>query len=593
MIRVADYIVKFLEKKKIDTVFTVSGGGSIFLCDALYKAKKIKYISHHHEQAASFAAESYARAKKGVGCCIVTTGPGGTNSMTGVSSAWIDSIPVIFISGQVFLGQTIKKTKKRQIGVQEINIVDLVKPNTKYSQLVESPNDINFFLEKAYHYATNGRPGPVWLDVPADIQNAYVKEEVILKKRFKTKKTKYNIDKKLDKLVKELKKSKRPLIHLGHGMKLSKAQDVFNKFFNKYKIPFVLTWNADDILKKENNLFFGKPGAFGGRSANFIVQNCDFYLSIGTRLPYMVTGYNAKNFAKKARFKCMVDIDKNELIKKDINLDLKIHSDAKYFLEKLMKKLKKYDANIEWINYCQKMKMKYPIVLKSMGKIKNYVNSYFFVNYLSSLLKRNDLIVTDMGFSFTSSHQAMNISNNQIFYTNSGHAPMGWGLPAAIGGYFSKKKLSKNFICLTGEGGFQMNIQELATIMHQKIPLKIFIFNNGGYLTIKQTQLLGFKGRIMGADKTSGLSFPNYKKIADAHNFKYYKINNHNSLRKNLKKILSIKKTVICELIMDPNEEQIPKAINKRDKKGKSIPTELEDMYPFLERDEIKNNYID
>ena len=593
MIRVADYIIKFLEKKKIDTVFTVSGGGSIFLCDALYKSKKIKYISHHHEQAASFAAESYARLKNDVGCSIVTTGPGGTNTVTGVSSAWIDSVPVIFISGQVFYNQTIRNTKKRQIGVQEINIIDLVKPITKFSKMIIDANDINYYLEKAYSICKSGRPGPVFLDIPADIQSALVEEKKIIKYKYKPKKITFYIDEKINKICSELKKSKKPLIHLGHGVKLSNAQAIIKKFFRKYKIPFVVTWNADDIMPSNHNMYCGRPGAFGERGSNFIVQNCDFYLSIGTRLPYMVTGYNAKRFAAKAKFRAMVDIDINELKNNDFKVNLKIKSDANKFLEKLFSKIKKYDASKNWHNYCLEVRKKYPILTQEMINEKKYVNSYYFVKTLSQLTKKNDTIITDMGFSFTTSHQALDVKENQNFYTNSGHAPMGWGLPAAIGAYYASKKIHSNLICLTGDGGLQMNIQEFATIMHNKIPLKVFIFNNGGYLTIKQTQVLGFNNRIMGADKSSGLSFPDYSEIAKAHKISYKKIKNHKNLKNQIQSILKDKKPFICELMMNPNEEQIPKAINRRDSSGKSVPTDFEDMYPFLPKDELKSNNLE
>jgi acetolactate synthase-1/2/3 large subunit len=588
MIRLADFIIKFLEKKKINSVFTVSGGGSIFLCDALYKSKKIQYISHHHEQAASFAAESFARTNGKIGCCIVTTGPGGTNVVTGVSSAWIDSVPVLFISGQVFLNQTIQNTKKRQIGVQEINIIDIVKPITKYSKMIQDPKMINYELEKAYSLATSGRPGPVFLDIPADIQNFYFEEKLLLKKKYKIEKQKFKFNSQINKLVKELKKSKRPLIHLGHGLKLSKSHKIVKNFFKKYRIPFVVTWNADDLISSSNKMYMGKPGAFGERGSNFIVQNCDFYLSIGSRLPYMVTGYNAKKFARRAKFKCMVDIDEFELKKKDLKINLKINCDAQIFLSKIYKKIQKYNSPDNWIKYCNQIRKKYPILLEKMKNQKRFINSYYFVDKLSQNLSPNTTIVTDMGFSFTSAHQAFKNKDNQSFFTNSGHAPMGWGLPAAIGAYFSKK--NNQIICLTGDGGFQMNIQELSTIMHHKIPVKIFIFNNKGYLTIKQTQILGFKSRIMGADKRSGLSFPNYAKIANANSLKYFILKNQGQLRKNIKKILNLKKPVICELNMDPGEEQIPKAINRRDNNGKTIPTEFEDMYPFLPEKELGSN---
>jgi len=591
--RLSDYIIKFLEKKKIDTVFQVSGGGSIFLGDALYKAKKIKYVAHHHEQAASFAAEGYARSKNDVGCCFVTTGPGGTNAVTGISSAWIDSIPVIFIAGQAFYNQTIQNTKKRQIGVQEINIIDIIKPITKFSVMVKDANLINFYLEKAYEICKSGRPGPVFLDIPADMQNAQIDEKKILKLKYNPLKINYQIKDDINQIVKKLRHSKKPVIHLGHGVRLSNSKNLVKKFFDKYQIPFLVTWNADDIVSSNHKMYFGKPGQFGERGSNFIIQNCDFYLSVGSRLPYMVTGYNPKDFARNAKFKAMVDIDNYELKKKNLKLNLRIESDAKYFLEELFKKLKNYKLNQKWIDYCNYVRKKNPILIDKMINEKKYVNSYYFVKNLSKRTKPKDTIITDMGFSFTTSHQAIDIKNNQKFFTNSGHAPMGWGLPAAIGAYYANKKSNSNLICLTGEGGFQMNIQELATIMHNKIPIKIFVFNNGGYLTIKQTQLLGFDGRVMGADKKSGLSFPNYKKLASAHNILYKKIKNHKNLDKSIKSILNSKKAFLCELIMSPNEEQIPKAVNRRNELGKSIPAKLEDMYPFLSKEELSSNNSD
>ena len=587
-ISVSDYVIKFLERKKIKNIFTVSGGGSISLCDALHRSKKIKYICCHHEQAASFSAEGYARAKNTLGCALVTTGPGGTNAITGVSSAWIDSVPVLFLSGQVFLNQTIKNTSKRQIGVQEIDIISLVKPITKYSVMINNPYSIKYNLEKAYYESLSGRPGPVWIDIPADIQNFKIDETKLVGYKNSLKiKNKLTLNKKIKKIADILSKAKKPVIHVGHGVKLSKSAGEFLNLINKFRIPFLQTWSADDLINYNHELNMGKPGAFGSRYANFIVQSCDFYLSIGTRLPFMVTGYNPKDFARNAKTKIMVDIDKFELNKTDINIDYKICSDAKYFLEKLNFYLKKVNNLKNWTQFCNDLKKKYPIVQKKFYNLKNYVNSYVFVDTLSNYLGEKKIIVTDMGFSFTTTHQAFKNKKKQIFFTNSGHAPMGWGLPAAIGAASDGKNFSE-VICLTGEGGFQMNIQELATIMHSNIPVKIFIFINGGYLTIKQTQQLGFKGRLMGSTKSSGLSFPDYESIASSHKIKYYKIKNQKSMGNKLKKIINLKKPLICEVIMDPNEEQMPKAINRKNKKGKSIPTVFEDMYPFLKRSEIE-----
>ena len=594
--RLADYVVKFLEKKKIETVFTVSGGGSIFLCDALYKSKKLKYISCHHEQAVSFAAESYSRVKNKPGAAIITTGPGGTNCTTGVACCWIDSVPTMFISGQVYLNQTIGNSGLRQVGVQEFDIVSMVKSSTKYAVIVKDPNLIKFHLEKAYYLSKEGRPGPVWIDIPANIQNAQINPKKL--KSFKTVKNKNKNKKnilnlKIKKIAKLILDSNRPILHLGQGVKIADAHNNLRKCLSKSKIPFALTWNASDLIETDHKYYVGRPGAFAERGTNFIIQNCDLYISVGTRLPFMVTGYNSKDFARKAK-KVMVDIDITEIKNTNVNIDEKICCDAKYFFKTLLKYLpKKIDLSkkrVEWQNYCTEVRKKYPIVLEKFKMQKKTINSYVFIDKLSDLLKKDDVVVTDMGLSFVGTHQAFRVKRGQKLFTNSGHAPMGWGLPAAVGAYYASKR--KRVICITGEGGLQMNIQEFATIMHNKIPIKTFIYNNGGYLTIKQTQQLGFNNRIMGSNSKTGLSFPNYQKIAESHNIRYIKIKNITELNKNLKNILSGSYPIICELMIDHNQEQMPKAINKRLPDGRSVPTTFEDMYPFLSPNEIKENML-
>lgn len=593
--KVSDLVIDFLAKKKIKDIFTVSGGGSIFLCDSLQRSKKINYVSCHHEQAAAFAAEGYARNNNSIAAAVLTTGPGGTNAVTGVASCWIDSIPLVFISGQVYLNQTIQNTNLRQLGVQEIDIVNIVKPITKYAKLIEDPYSINYELEKAFYIAQQGRPGPVWLDIPANIQN-YDIELSNIKKKFRFKEVKKNkntsLDKKIEKISKLLLKSKKPLFHFGHGIKLSKAIKNTNNFINKHNVPFSLTWNASDLVQSAHPLYCGRPGAFAERGSNFIVQNCDFFISIGSRLPFMITGYNSKDFARKAKTRIVVDIDENEINKKTLNFNYRIKSDADYFINKLSYYLKKYkfeNKNL-WIEYCNYIRKQYPILSHNQINVKKYVNSYFFIDKLSLILPNNNTVVTDMGLSFVGTHQAFKVKKGQKLFTNSGHAPMGWGLPAAVGACFSNFK--KNTVCITGDGGLQMNIQELATIMHHQLPIKIFIYNNKGYLTIKQTQELGFKSRIMGSDKKSGLSFPNYSKVASSYKIKFVKISNHIKLENKLKKIINTKGPVICELVMDPNQEQKPKAINRRDENGKTIPTTFEDMHPFISKKKlIEGNY--
>ena len=589
--RLADFVIKFLEEKKIDTVFTVSGGGSIFLCDALYKSKKLKYIACHHEQAVAYATESYSRARNKPGAAIVTTGPGGTNCASGVACCWIDSVPAIFISGQVFLNQTIGNSGLRQVGVQEFDIVNMVKSITKYAVIIRKPNEIKYHLEKAYNICTEGRPGPVWIDIPANIQNAKINPKKLInyKPPIKIKKSSI-LDKKIKKIAKLFLKYNRPMFHIGHGVKISKGQKYIRKIVDKYKIPFALTWNASDLIESNHPSYVGKPGAFAERGSNFIIQNCNLYISVGTRLPFMVTGYNSKDFACKAK-KVMVDIDENEVKNSKVELYEKVNCDATYFLKILLKYLPtKIKLSKSWLEYCKNIRKKYPIVLEKFKSQKKFVNSYYFIDLLSDILNSRDIIVTDMGLSFVGTHQAFKVKKGQKLYTNSGHAPMGWGLPAAVGACYASKK--RRIICLVGEGGLQMNIQELATIMHNKLPIKIFIYNNGGYLTIKQTQQLGFGSRIMGSNSNSGISFPDYRKIAQSHKIKYMKIVNNKNLKKKINKILIGNKPMICELMLDHNQEQMPKAINRRMPGGKSVATKYEDMYPFLSSAEIQENML-
>ena len=368
--RLADFVIKFLEKKKIDTVFTVSGGGSIFLCDALYNAKKIKYIACHHEQAVAYATESYSRAKNKPGAAIVTTGPGGTNTASGVASCWIDSIPVIFISGQVFLNQTIGNSGVRQVGVQEFDIVSMVKPSTKYAVIIKKPNEIKYHLEKAYHISTEGRPGPVWIDIPANIQNSQINPKKLIgyKPQINVKNN-HKLNNKIKKIAKLFLKYNRPMFHIGHGVKISNGQKYLRKIVDNYKIPFALTWNASDLIESNHPAYVGRPGTFAERGSNFIIQNCNLYISVGTRLPFMVTGYNSKDFARNAK-KVMIDIDKREINRSNVILDEKISCDASYFLKTLLKYLpKKINPSKSWLTYCKNIRKKYPIVLK---KLQNY-----------------------------------------------------------------------------------------------------------------------------------------------------------------------------------------------------------------------------
>ena len=592
--RVADYIIEFLEKQGVDHIFTVTGGGAIFLCDALGLAKKMKYVACHHEQAASMASEAYARIRQGLGVALVTSGPGGTNAVTGTAGCWLDHVPQLTISGQVFLSQTIgKHLGLRTLGVQELNIVDIVRSITKYAVMIEDAKDIRYHLGKAIYLATHGRPGPTWLDIPANIQNADIDSSSL--RGFDAKESELPLDSELKmkvaQVVKLLKTASRPLVHIGQGVRIAGAGEEFFKLVETLRIPFVTARNANDMGPADHDLYVGHPGTFAQRGANFAVQTSDVYLAVGTRLSLAQTGYNAKDYARNAKV-VMVDIDQAELDKDTVKLHLKIQTDAKIFLEELNRQLfqEKLDSQRwrQWLMQCQQWRLKYPVVLPEYREQTGSVNSYYFIDVLSEVLTPEDAVVTDMGFAFQNTHQAFRVKKGQRVFTNCGLASMGWGLPAAVGACFAREK--KRTVCIAGEGGFLMTIQEMATIMHHRLPVKLFILNNGGYLTIKQTQELGFENRLMGSNEESGISFPNFMKIAEAYCFKGVRLESHQDLKRHIEEIMNHEGPVLCEIMMDPDQMQAPKAINRRNADGGMQQTALEDSYPFLDSKEIEEN---
>ena len=588
----ADYVIKFLEKYGVSHIFTVPGGGCIFLLDALTRVKKLSYVACHHEQGASIAAEGYARIKNDLGVNLVTSGPGGTNVVTGVAGAWLDHVPHLTISGQVFSNQMITKHPGlRTLGVQEINIVDIVKPITKYAVIVDKPEDIKFHLEKALYLAKSGRPGPVWLDIPANIQNTKIDPNDL--KGFYPENTKNDnkLDQKITEVLDLLLLSKRPLVHIGQGIRIAGAEKELEKFLKLLEIPVMTARNGNDIIGSDHELYIGRPGTYAQRGPNFAVQSSDFYLAIGTRLSLAQTGYNAKDYARNAKF-VMVDIDKAELNKDTVNIDIKVEADALEFLKKMniqLQTLVLENKNWKpWLIKCKKLQKKYPPVLTENREQKNTVNSYYLIEILSDYLDKNDIVVTDMGFSFQNTHQAFNIKKGQRLFTNCGLASMGWGLPAAIGASFAAG--SKRVICISGDGGFQMNGQELATIMHHNLPVKLFILNNEGYSTQRQAHESGFDGRVVASDQKSGLSFPSFEHIAEAHKLKYEKLSNSVTLEAEVHKLLDYNGPVLCEIMMDKDQEQAPKSVNRRKTDGSTQQTAIEDSYPFLDPKEIEDN---
>ena len=590
MIKVSDFIAKFIAEHKdtAKTVFMVSGGGNMHLIDSLGKNKNLEYVCNHHEQACTIAAEGYARVSNKIGIAYVTTGPGGTNAITGIYGAWVDSIPMMIISGQVKFQTTIVSQPElnlRQLGDQEVNIVDIVRPITKYTVMITDKNSIKFHLQKAVYEAKHGRPGPVWLDVPLDIQGAMVDEADLIEFEIPEEP---KFDTKIPQILDALKVAERPVIIAGNGVTLAGANEDFLKLIKILKIPVISTFARYDIVRNDHELFFGRYGTIGNRAANFVVQNSDLIISIGARLNIRAVSYNWEFFGREAK-KILVDIDQNELDKKTIAADIKIKSDAKVFISDLRSALKdKLDFGA-WLEICKNYRKNYPTIEPFRQNVKEWVDSYNFFDVLSNN-KRDLVYVFGNGTACVSSYQSLRIYENQKVVVNSGCASMGYDLPAAIGACFANGK--KDTICVTGEGSLQMNIQEFQTIIHNKLPIKIFVLNNAGYISIRNTQNNFFKGHKVGSDKDSGVSFPNIVKLAEVYGFEACRIENQLNLKGELEKILSKPCAVVCEIMLSPTEKMEPKLSSKIKPDGKMVSKPLEDMFPFLPREEFYKNMI-
>lgn len=590
MIKVSDFIAKFIAEHKdtAKTVFMVSGGGNMHLIDSLGKNKNLEYVCNHHEQACAIAAEGYARVSNKIGIAYVTTGPGGTNAITGIYGAWVDSIPMMIISGQVKFQTTIVSQPElnlRQLGDQEVNIVDIVRPITKYTVMITDKNSIKFHLQKAVYEAKHGRPGPVWLDVPLDIQGAMVDEADLIEFEIPEEP---KFDTKIPQILDALKVAERPVIIAGNGVTLAGANEDFLKLIKILKIPVISTFARYDIVRNDHELFFGRYGTIGNRAANFVVQNSDLIISIGARLNIRAVSYNWEFFGREAK-KILVDIDQNELDKKTIAADIKIKSDAKVFISDLRSALKdKLDFGA-WLEICKNYRKNYPTIEPFRQNVKEWVDSYNFFDVLSNH-KRDLVYVFGNGTACVSSYQSLRIYENQKVVVNSGCASMGYDLPAAIGACFANGK--KDTICVTGEGSLQMNIQEFQTIIHNKLPIKIFVLNNAGYISIRNTQNNFFKGHKVGSDKDSGVSFPNIVKLAEVYGFEACRMENQLNLKGELEKILSKPCAVVCEIMLSPTEKMEPKLSSKIKPDGKMVSKPLEDMFPFLPREEFYKNMI-
>jgi len=588
--RVSDVIFDYLAKKGVDTAFMVTGGQAMFLDDAVHQNRHITPIFTHHEQSAGMAAESYGRVKGIPGVAVVTAGPGAVNVMNGVVGAWTDSSPMIVLSGQAALKavQYQETTKIRQFGVQGINIRPLVDSVTKYFITVDDPQKILYYIQKAYHIATTGRPGPVWLDVPLDIQGKEIKGKLI---QFVPEKEKLNrqLSKQVAQTITLLKRSKRPIFLVGHGLRIADALPDFEKTLEKLKMPVLTSRLGIDSIETNNPLYIGRPGTYGERSANFTVQNADLIISIGCRLATSMIGHNAPDFGKNAK-KIVVDIDIKELSKLGPILDIKILSDAKLFLKEFNKQICKAPQMhfSDWVKQANHWKKKYPVVLPEYRKEKP-INSYYFTQRLSKLSSAKDMVLVDTGGCFHVAAQSWKVKKGQRYITTGGISSMGYWV-AGIGACMAYGK--KQTLIITGDGSLQMNIQELATIKHNALPIKIFIFNNNGYLLIRHTQKNFMDGRLMGESPATGVWCPDSMKIAKAYGIKGVKIDNLKTMDKKIKEVLAYKGPVICEIITPEWQLLIPRTASIKNPDGSMMSKPYEDMFPFLPAEEIEENMI-
>ncbi|NLU49343.1 MAG: thiamine pyrophosphate-binding protein [Syntrophomonadaceae bacterium] len=596
MIKVSDYMVQRLVELGVKHVFMIAGGGAMHLNDSVGRSREIEYICNHHEQASAIAAEGYARTSGQLAVVIVTSGPGGTNTLTGVIGQWLDSVPVLYISGQVKRETTIESCRElglRQLGDQEINITDIVRPVTKFAAIIKHPEEAGVLMEKAIHAATSGRPGPVWLDVPLDVQAAMVDEGLLRgyePGRQGPEFDREELRQKVAETVQLLKKAKRPVFLAGHGIRIAGAQELFLDVVEEMGIPVVTSFNGFDLMPTAHALFAGRIGTVGQRAGNFVLQNADVLLSVGSRNNIRQVSYNWRAFARAAR-KTMVDIDPAELKKPSVSPDIPIHADARWFLEELQAQLRETTLPDweSWREWCRERRVRYPAVLPEHRQ-SQLINPYHFMEMLTESLGEGAIAVAGNGTACVTLFQAGVVKPGQRVFWNSGCASMGYDLPAAIGACFAGGR--KDVICLAGDGSLQMNIQELQTVAHHRLPVKLFVLNNQGYISIRQTQDSFFGGRHVGCDASSGVSFPDVRKVAAAYGLPAGIIDNPGEMRERIERVLTTPGPVICEVRLDPGYRFNPKLSSECLPDGRVVSKPLEDMYPFLDRREFKSNML-
>ncbi len=584
---IAEYIVSYIEKKRVDTVFMVPGGQAMFLNDAIYQSKKIRPIFHHHEQAAAMAAEGYGRISGNLGVAMVTAGPAGVNALTGVVGAYVDSAPMIVIAGQSSSGNAayMEKTGIRQYGLQGIHMKPLASSVTKYYVSIDDPLSVEYHLEKAWHVATHGRPGPVWIDVPLDIQRMQMPKKGM--KQFSESECRESCMTQasdIERIVTLLCNAKRPLFIAGHGIFLSGAVREMEQFLKKTRMPVATTRLGIDLVDSYTNQFVGRPGLYGDRPANFAVQMADLIIAVGARLDPGVVGYDASDWGRRA-FKVIVDVDQKELDKPGITPSLTIQSDAKQFLSALSSGIAGVSLHSysHWVSRIGVWKKAYPMNLPQYAKEKK-VNSYLFTDKLSEAASKHDTIVVDTSSPFHVVCQTWKIKKGQRFITTGGISTMGYW-PASIGAAMARP--NGQTLVITGDGCLQMNLQELATLKQNKLNIKLFVINNNGYLLIRHTQKTHMEGRLLGESPKTGLYIPDSIKIAEAYGIKAVRISTPNELNRKLKSIMTFEGPMVIDVLSPEWQLIIPRVSSEKAADGRMVSKPYEDLFPFLPREEF------
>lgn len=597
MIRVADFVAQSLARHGIRHVFMVTGGGAMHLNDAIGRCRELDYICCHHEQACAMAAESYYRLTNRLAAVNVTTGPGGTNALTGVFGAWVESLGMVVISGQVKFETTVRSTglPMRQLGDQELDITKLVAPITKYAAMVTDPLTIRYHLEKAIYLACHGRAGPVWLDIPMNVQGAMVSEDALLPfdPAAEPDPLLPGTDHLADtaaRIARRWREATRPVILAGSGIRLSGAAESFLDLVGRWKTPVTTGFNAHDLLWDNHPCNIGRQGTIGDRAGNFAVQNSDFLLVLGSRLTIRQVSYNWENFARAA-FKVVVDIDPAELDKPTIRPDFPVHADAASLIRALLPLApgEPSPRHAEWLRWCQERKERYPVVLAEYREKPGLTNPYCFVEELFRQLPDDAIVVTGDGTACITTFQAARLKRGQRLYSDGGCAPMGFDLPAAIG---AAAAAGRRVFCLAGDGSIQMNLQELQTIATHRFPVTVFVLNNQGYNSIRMTQKNFFPDNPVGAGPESGVGIPDFEKLADSYGYPYRAIRSNGDLREGIAAALALDEPHICEVFLDPGQPFAPRISSRRRPDGSLVSSPLEDMFPFLDREEFRDNMI-